>query len=129
MNYCLQSISLNDYQPDTDYQLIAMLAVGHNSGSGVWASKTKTKQIGHWYSSQLCWDWCALAGSQEFVSTVEEYASLSSSTYITSDTAWKLWKKVYPDINYTSYTSSRINAAYPIQTIYAYIKLSMLYTQ
>ena len=129
INYNIVNIAKKGYAPESDYQLLAMLAISHNSGSGVWSMNDKNRKIGNWYGAQACYDWCAMCGSQELVSAIEEYADTHTATYINQIVAWEIWNKVYPDVNYSAYTTSRINAAFPIEVIYAYIKLTKLYTK
>lgn len=129
MNSTLSSMYVNNWSPDSDLQLLAMMAISHNSGSGVWSTSSHSSKIGNWKSAQRCYDWCKIVSKPEVISKVVAYAEQSNSTSISKDTAAKLLSSVNPDANYSDYTTSSINAYYPIVVLYAYIKLGMLYTQ
>ena len=116
----------NGYQAKTDFQLYAMLAMGHHN-SGVWYHKNKNKAVGVWISGQKAYEWSELVSSKEMVNVLTQYASTHKDTYIDSKTAEALFKKVYNE-NTKDYASKPIVCWYPIKALYAYIKLCMLYT-
>lgn len=116
----------NDYVPSTDMQMIAMLAIDHNSGN-VFYFKDHNRKIGNWISGQKAYDYCAKVGAIEMVQKVEELANTSNMMYISPSVAHKLYEEVYNE-SYTGYCSSNVNSAYPIMVMYSYMKLVQLYT-
>ncbi len=116
------------YAPTTDNQLIAMLAVTHNSGSNVFAYGDHSRATGRWVSGDKAFQWCKRVSSMDMTLKLQEYAKSSSTMYITQSKALELYKSVYND-SYSDYCSNTTNAAYPIQVLYSYFKLIDLYTQ
>ena len=123
----VSNIAKNNYSPATDMQLLAMMAMGHQSGS-VWAYKDHNKSIGKWRSGELAYKYAYSIGTSEFISAVSEYASTHEATYISSGTAKKIYESVYSE-PFSTYASKDIVCTYPIKVLYAYIKLCILYTQ
>lgn len=121
------NIAKNDYAPDNDFQLIAMLAMSHQS-SGVWGNSNHGKSIGCWRSGELARDWALLVGSPEMVNALTAYALQSNATYIDSKTAKKIFSENY-DVSTNTYATKDIVCYYPIKALYSYIKLCMLYTE
>ena len=126
-NLQISNMIKNDYQPETDMQLIAMLAMGHHS-SGVWHFNNHGKSVGCWKSGELAFTYAKKLGNSEFVNTVKDYASNSDKLYIDSNVAKTIYYKVYPE-SFSTYSTKDIVCTYPIKVMYAYIKLSMLYTE
>lgn len=124
----IDNIVSKGYLPETDTQLIAMLAVAHNSGSGVWSYSNHDKKVGNWKSGTSAYELCKKIGAPEFVEALTNYALNSNSTYINTNEALFLYSSVYSD-EISDYTSSTTNGTFGIKALYAYIKLSLLYTQ
>lgn len=124
----IDNIVSKGYLPETDTQLIAMLAVAHNSGSGVWSYSNHDKKVGNWKSGTSAYELCKKIGAPEFVEALTNYALNSNSTYINTNEALFLYSSVYSDA-ISDYTSSTTNGTFGIKALYAYIKLSILYTQ
>lgn len=124
----VDNIVSKEYLPETDTQLIAMLAVAHNTGSGVWSYSNHDKKVGNWKSGTSAYELCKKIGAPEFVEALTNYALNSNSTYINTNEALFLYSSVYSD-PISDYTSSTTNGAFGIKALYAYIKLSLLYTQ
>ena len=128
MVYNIENMAKNNRNPKTDYQLYAMLAVGHNSGCGVWAIRNENQHVGNWLSAKKCYEWCELMSSDSMINNLNDYASKSADIYLTSSTATRLIEKVYPGLRYQDYTTSGINARYPLIVLYNQIKLGQLYS-
>lgn len=116
----------NNYTPNSDAMLIAMLACGHHN-SGIWSFNSREQKVGVWNSSGKAYEWCTLLSDPEFVQILTSYAKSHPATYIDSKTAQQLWNN-YSDADASSYTTNTIVCWYPIKVLYAYIKLTMLYT-
>ena len=121
------NIAKNNYQPDNDFQLIAMLAMGHQS-SGIWSFNNHSKSVGCWKSGDKALEWAKLVGSKEMVDVLTQYAEKSSATYIDTNTAKKLFSKI-SNVPTNTYATKDIVCYYPIKALYSYIKLCMLYTK
>lgn len=128
MNQNCYSIASNGYIPETEAELIAQLAVSHNSGCGIWMQRNPEYGAGNWPSAQKCYELCKMIGSDEFVQILYDYAMSTDRTYIDRNTGFLLWQK-YSDESLANYCNSSINAAFPILCLYSYIKLSLLYTE
>ena len=126
-NLQISNMIKNDYQPETDMQLVAMLAMGHHS-SGVWHFNNHNKSVGCWKSGELAFTYAKKLGNSEFVNAVKDYASNSDKLYIDNNVAKTIYCKVYPE-SFSTYSTKDIVCTYPIKVMYAYIKLSMLYTE
>lgn len=124
----ISCITRNGYTPNTDMSLIAMLSVGHNSGSGVWACTDHSKRVGNWKSCGHAYNYCLNLGSREFIEVIQNYADYCDRPYINTREALQLYSKVFDD-DISDYTTSTTNGVFPIKTLYAYIKLSSMYTQ
>lgn len=129
MNYNVQQVVSNDYTPDDMYHLLAMLSVGHNSGSGVFSSSNPTKKVGNWYGAGKCYEWCRICSDAPMLDIMRDYSNQTNSITIDTTVAEKMLNKVHPGVQYNSYTSSKTNAYYPIKFLYTYLMLSKLYTQ
>lgn len=127
MTYNCANIIRNGYTPETEAELIAQLAVSHNSGSGIWAVSNPNYGAGNWPSAQKCYELCKQIGSDEFVDIVYKYAMTHDNTYIDRNTGLQMWD-MYTDESLSQYCHSSINAAFPILCLYSYVKLSLLYT-
>lgn len=123
----IQYYLTRDYVPETEMQLIAMMAISHNSGCNVFSYKNHNKKTGSWYSGQQAFDYCLNIGSPEFVSRIEELANQKDDMYISYKDALKLYQDFY-GVSPTEYCSSKVNAGYPIMCIYSYLKLIQAYT-
>lgn len=117
----------NNYQPETDIQLIAMLAMGHHS-SGVWHFNNHGKSVGCWKSGELAFTYAKKLGNEQFANAVRDYAMNSDKLYIDSNIAKTIYKQVYSE-SFSTYSTKDIVCTYPIKVMYAYVKLSMLYTE
>jgi hypothetical protein len=122
------NITTKGYTPSTDMQLIAMLSVAHNTGSGIWFYSNHQKKVGNWISGEKAFELCENLGSTEFIEVLQNYAHSSERTYITTEEALNLYSKVFSD-SITNYTTNTTNGTFPIKSLYAYIKLSELYTE
>lgn len=121
------NIVRNGYTPETEAELIAQLAVSHNSGSGIWACTNPSYGAGNWPSAQQCYNLCKQIGSDAFVDIIYKYALTHNTTYIDRNVGMQLWRE-YSDESLSSYCKSQINAVFPILCLYSYVKLSLLYT-
>jgi len=128
MQYNIDNMYKNNYIPETDMQLIAMLAIGHNTGSGIWYYSDHNKPVGNWLSGEHCLILCKNLGSVQFISELTDYARQSKLTHIDTNVARSLYSKVFNE-DVTKYTSSVTNGTFGIKALYAYIKLSLLYTE
>ncbi len=117
----------NDYPPQTDMQLIAMLGIEHNSGY-IFSSSNHSRPLGRWSSGQAAYDYCVKLGDSKFVSKLTEFARQKDTMYMEVKDAHRLYQEVYGE-SYTSYCYHSVNAAYPILVMYAYIKLVDAYTE
>ena len=79
-------------------------------------------------SARKCYEWCELMSSDDMINNLTEYAKQSSDIYLTSSTATRMIEKVYPGLRYQDYTTSGINARYPLIVLYNQIKLGQLYS-
>ena len=118
----------NGYVPETDMQMIAMLAIAHNTGSGIWSNPNHDKSVGNWHSSQKAFDLCRNIGSANLISEVTDFAISNDSTYINTEEAITLYNNVFSD-SISNYTTSKVNGTFAIKALYSYVKLSMLYTE
>lgn len=123
----VHDIVRNGYEPQTDGQLVAMLAVSHNSGNTFYF-KDHNRKIGTWVSGEKAYELCMKVGAPEFVALIEEYARSSNKMYIDSSTAKELYARLYSE-PLSTYSSNVTNYTYPIKVLYAYVKLGQLYTQ
>ncbi len=117
----------NNYLPKTDMQLIAMLAVSHQS-SGVWHNCNHNAAVGKWKSGQACYDWCALISQQNVIDKLTDLAMSSDACFIDTSTANSICSELGIN-NYSDFSTKSIVCTYPIKVLYAYIKLCMLYTR
>lgn len=116
----------NNYLPKTDMMLIAMLAIAHNTGSGIWYYDFK-EPVGNWKNGNKAYSLCSQIGSNEFVQILSDYAKTHDSIYMNRKTARSLYENHFHK-DYKDYCKSDINFFYPIEVMYNYIKLSQLYT-
>lgn len=124
----IANIVRNDYEPKTDMQLIAMLAIAHNTGSGIWHNSNPSKKVGNWYSTEKAYILCERLGSAEFIEHLTSFAENSKVTYIDTKVALSLYNDVFDD-SIGDYTKSTTNGTFAIKALYAYVKLSQLYTE
>ena len=117
----------NGYRPDTDMQLIAMLAMSHQS-SGIWVSKYHSKAIGCWRSGDLAFNWAKTVSSDEVIAALTDYANTHDACYIDTATAKSIFKNVSSE-QCANYATKDTVCYYPMKVLYAYIKLCQLYTQ
>lgn len=129
MNYNLQQFVTKGYNPTNTYHMLAMMSVGHNSGSGVFSQQNPNRKVGNWKSASACYDWCSIVSDAAMISILTDYYNYSGSITIDTNIAEKLLHKFDNSISYTSYTTSKTNAYYPIKFLYTYIALSNLYTR
>lgn len=121
----VEAILQNDYKPSSDLQLIAMLAMSHQS-SGIWYNKDHSKPCGTWRSSEACYDWSKIVSSSEVINALTEYAATHDAVYIDTSTASSIFQEVSTE-SYTTYANNINVCTYPIKCLYAYIKLCQLY--
>ena len=124
----LQKTVTNQYNIENEQQLLAILAISHNSGSGVFSTTNKNKKIGNWKSASKAYEWTEIITSQEMIDAIKQRVATSNDICILRADSIKLVASVYPDLDYRDYTSSQINAYYPVNTLYNYYKLQQLYT-
>lgn len=122
----VENILNNDYQPASDLQLVAMLAMSHQS-SGVWG-KTHSKKIGCWLTGDKAFEWSQIASSPEVIGVLTQYATSHDDYYIDTAKAQELFSSVRSE-QFSSYATNSNVCTYPIKCLYAYIKLSQLYTR
>lgn len=129
MNYNLSQFKSKGYEPHSDFQMLAMLSIGHNSGSGVFSQSNPNKHVGNWISANKCYEWCSICSSDKFIEMLRSYYAYSGAITIDSKTTERLLNKFNSTLSYREYTTSRINAYYPIEFLYTYIALCDLYTR
>lgn len=127
MQQQVSNILINDYPPTNDLQLIAMLAMSHQS-SGIWGSSNHNKSIGLWRSGQKAYEWSEVITSSSMVDALTMYAATHDVCYIDTTVANQIYKSVC-DKAYDDYATSSQVCTYPIKALYAYIKLCQLYMQ
>ena len=115
LRYCER----NNLEIATDAQAVVMLAMHHHR-SGVWVSKGGA---GGWRSMQLAYEYAQAISSQEQVNTlVAYYHEHPKLLTIDARTAASLRM-----VDYTQYTTSSLEANYPVKVLYSYIALQQLY--
>lgn len=129
MDYNVGQIVANGYAPVDINHLLAMLAVGHNSGSGVFAQHNSSNSVGNWVSAKKCYEWCEMCTGAEVISLMYEYYKQTNAITMSRDTATKLIAKCYPNISSSTYCRSQANFYYPVCFMYTYIVLCDLYTK
>lgn len=129
MNYNIRQFKSKGYEPHSEYQMLAMLSIGHNSGSGVFSQSNPNKHVGNWISASKCYEWCSICSSDRFIEMLRSYYDYSDTITIDSKTTERLLNKFDSSLSYREYTTSRINAYYPIEFLYTYIALCDLYTR
>lgn len=118
----------NEYIPQSDMQLVCMLAMYHHR-SGVWSNKDHNKKIGEWYSSDKAYEYSKAASSQACIYEMEKYAKEHPDTFwINTDTAKDIFNKSKAG-SMSDYASTTLVCAYPIKVMYAYIKLCIMYNK
>ena len=120
-------IQSNGYHPESDLQLVAMLAMSHQQ-SAVWRNKNHNTKVGCWYSGDLAFNWAKTVSSDAVIAALTDYAYTTDACYIDTSTASKIFKNVSSE-QWSSYATKEIVCTYPIKVLYAYIKLCQLYTQ
>ena len=116
----------NGYQPKSDLQLIAQLAM-HHQQSAVWCKSNHELSVGKWRSGKLAYEYSQLITSQDFVNVVSNYVkSNPNKFFIDADEANALFKSTGKDMD--TYATSSMVCTYPIKVIYAYIKLCTMYS-
>lgn len=120
-------IQSNGYHPESDLQLVAMLAMSHQQ-SAVWGNKNHNAKVGCWYSGDLAFNWAKTVSSDAVIAALTDYAYTTDACYIDTSTASKIFKNVSSE-QWSSYATKEIVCTYPIKVLYAYIKLCQLYTQ
>lgn len=123
----IENMIKNDYQPSSDLQLIAMLAMGHHS-SGVWYHSNHSKSVGCWKSGEAAFTYASKFSDDAFTDKIIAYAKQSNKLYIDSNTAKSIYSSVYTD-SLNTYATKDIVCTYPIKAVYAYVKLSLLYNE
>lgn len=129
MTYNLNQFKAKGYEPHSEYHMLAMLSIGHNSGSGVFSQSDPNKRVGNWISASKCYAWCSICSSDEFIQMLRDYYAYSGAITIDSKTTERLLNKFDSGLSYRDYTSSKTNAYYPIEFLYTYIALCDLYTR
>ena len=103
---------------DSDAEAIVMLAMYHHR-SGVWA----VDGAGGWRPNGKSLEYVKRVTQQDQISRLVDYYNSNPTTFsISSTTAKKLI-----NFDYNEYTTSSLEAVYPIQVLYAYTVLINLY--
>lgn len=123
----VQYMQKNDYQPSTDLQLVAMLAMSHQS-SGVWGNANHSRSIGQWKSGELAYEWSKVITSDTFIKALTQYAMTHDVYYIDTNQAQDLCREC-GITNFDKYANKSLVCTYPVKVLYAYIKLSIKYTE
>ena len=100
-----------------DAELIVMLAMYHHR-SGVW----QVSGAGGWISTEACMNYVHYICSQESINTLREYYEQNPESY-TLDS--KIAKTIVGD--YKQYTTSSLEASYPLRVLYSYLVISNKY--
>ena len=117
----------NDYKPESDLQLVCMLAQYHHR-SGVWSNTKHSYKCGEWKSSEGALEFASKISSQGFVDELVRVAKSDRNKYtISRDEAYKLYTDYFGK-NFNEYTESKLVGCYPITVLYAYIKMGILYS-
>lgn len=124
----IERMTENSYVPETDMQLVCMLAMYHHR-SGVWSNKDHSKKIGEWYSADKAYQYSKIISSQGFVNKLEEYAKQHEDKFWIDADAVKALFKDYSNTSMTDYASNTLVCTYPIKVEYAYIKLCIMYSK
>lgn len=124
----IQRMTSNDYTPDSDMQLIAMLAMYHHR-SGVWSDSSHTKSIGEWKSGEKAFEYSQLVSSRQLTQELRKYAlEHTDKFWIDADTAKQLFKDS-TGRDMSEFATKTLVCTYPIKVLYAYIKLCIMYAQ
>ena len=116
----------NDYTPESDANLICMLAQFHHR-SGVWSNSNHASKCGEWKSSGKAYEFSTEISSQGFVRELTSYAKEHRDKFtISRDEALKLYTEYFGK-GFEEYTESKLVGCYPITVLYAYIKLGLMY--
>lgn len=117
----------NNYEPKSDFQLVAMLAMHHHQ-SAVWCKADHSQAVGKWKSGELAYKYAALVSSQEFADALSAHAKSNPNKYfIDANVAKSIFKSVTGD-DMNNYATNTMVCTYPIKVLYAYIKLCSLYS-
>ena len=105
---------------ENDAELIVMLAMYHHR-SGVW----HVSGAGGWRSTESSLQYVKALTSQDKIDILTQYYKEHSTTLtIDESTALALF-----NTNWNQYTTSKLEAGYPVKVLYAYIALCNLYGQ
>ena len=117
-NAAIKDMSKHNIAITSDAEAIVMLAMYHHR-SGVWA----VDGAGGWKPGGKALEYVKQITTQDQLNKLIEYYQQNTHTYtITSDVAKSLLL-----CNYTDYTTSALEATYPIKVLYSYIVLVNLY--
>ena len=124
----IERMTKNNYAPESDLQLVAMLAMYHHR-SGVWSNDNHSKSIGEWKSGEHAFEYAKLASSDAVVSKLKEYALRNPDKFwIDADVVKTLFKDS-TGREMTEFASKTLVCTYPIKVLYAYIKLCIMYSK
>lgn len=124
----IQRIKSNGYDAKTDMHIIVMLAMYHHR-SGVWSYTDHSKSVGEWKSGDAAYEFSRLISSDAMVSALKNYAlEHPDSFWIDADTSQEIFKKV-TERDMSDFASKKLVCNYPIKVLYAYIKLSIMYSK
>lgn len=116
----------NNYQPQSDYQLLVMCAMYHQQ-SGVWHNSNHNKAVGKWNSGEKALEYSALISSYEFLNALKEFAYSHPDTFCLRNEDVKALYSKNISTPMTDYGRSNLVTYYPIKVEYAYIKLCIMY--
>lgn len=121
-------ITENDYTPDSDTQLIVMLAMYHHR-SGVWSNKDRSKKVGEWNSSGTAYEYSKLVSSKAVTQRLRQYAVEHEKDFWIDATVAKQVFREATGRDMSEFASNTIVCTYPVKVLYAYIKLCIMYAE
>lgn len=114
----IQQIKSKNLDVQNNAELITMLAMYHHR-SGVW----QVSGAGGWLSTQSCMNYVHHICSQQSVDTLREYYAKTNAYVLDNDVAAAILG------NYTQYTTSKLEATYPIKVLYSYVVMTNKYNK
>lgn len=132
------------YEIVNDAQEMCLIAMHHNSGS-VWNPSYVSKKVGNWRNGAVAYRYCCAVSSPEFVSKVKSVCldrlnkarkdNKTPPMFLERKDAKKLYDEAYSDgivedYNIYVYTGQyyEVTYLYPIQALYAYTMLGLVYS-
>lgn len=126
MTLAVVNMTKNNYQAQSDMQLIAQLAMFHQQ-SGVWYNSDHSKAVGAWKSGDLAYKYASELASVKYINTLRAYAiNHPDKFYLDANEAVSIYNSVF-DTPMQTYANKTIVCTYPIKVQYSYIKLCLMY--